>query len=86
MLKAMLRLAAYVDSKINEMNDCAEMYGQDDDYEYPITPEFYMRVVKPDLEVIVEQSDFEQSLQELVPSVSMKELNSYLKLKESFDR
>ena len=82
MLKAMSRKAEEVDAKIAALNESGHIPG----HPYPMTPQYYLSelATPEDSDVIVGRQDFEQALQELVPSVSPSELEHYSTVQKRF--
>ena len=72
MLKAVMRSAKIIDKRA-EQRSCT-------------VPQFFDKyAVKENLEVFVEEQDFERANRELVPSVSEKELDHYQRVRERFE-
>jgi peroxin-6 len=73
MLKAMTRQAGAVDAKVKAHSE-------------PISTQYFFDhlATKEDIEVVVGQTDFEEALRELVPSVSQSELDHYKKVQAQF--
>lgn len=78
MLNAMTRKASEVDEKIKNYNSKLEK---------PVNTRWWLDNIatKEDTEVLVQQQDLEKSKQNLVPSVSIEELQHYLRVRDSFE-
>ena len=72
MLKAVMRSASKIDAKA-EQKSCS------------VAQFFDLHAMKADLEVLVEEEDFEKASRELVGSVSTKELEHYQRVRERFE-
>ena len=59
---------------------------RDSRYQYPITPQYYLgEIANPsEMNVVVEEQDFREALNELVPSVSQSELEHYGRIQRKF--
>ncbi|KAI9269003.1 P-loop containing nucleoside triphosphate hydrolase protein [Phascolomyces articulosus] len=83
MLKAMTRVADTIEAKVNQMNE-----EEHPDLPSPVTAQYYLsRLATPEeIMVQVEEIDFVNALNELVPSVSATELEHYSKVRERFEQ
>lgn len=56
------------------------------DHPLPLTPQYYLAEIATSEELMVQvfQSDFQDALRNLVPSVSQSELDHYLKVQKQF--
>lgn len=85
MLKAITRRATSVDTKIKALN------GRRAAATPPLPPitvaYFFDHLASPeDTDVLVEKEDFEGAIKELVPSVSVKELEHYDRVRRVFEK
>lgn len=93
LLKAMLRTVDMVDQKIKQWNeqvdvDVEGVVGEEGvKHPVPMTPQYYLEHIAEDSEkdALVTLGDFEQALDELIPSVSAGELVRYQELRRQFD-
>ena len=55
---------------------------------YPLTPQYYLaEIASPeDIDVLVQQEDFEAALNGLIPSVSQAEMEHYARVQQQFSR
>jgi len=85
MLKAITRRASSVDVKVRAIN--AERAAASPP-KLPVTVAWFFDHVaqEEDTEVVVEEEDFHAASRELVPSVSVKELQHYERVKKSFEQ
>ncbi|KAI9491641.1 P-loop containing nucleoside triphosphate hydrolase protein [Zychaea mexicana] len=83
MLKAMTRVADTIEAKVQQLNE-----EQRPDLPSPVTAQYYLsRLATPEeIMVQVEEVDFVNALNELVPSVSATELSHYSKVRERFEQ
>ncbi|TPX72904.1 hypothetical protein SpCBS45565_g00272 [Spizellomyces sp. 'palustris'] len=83
MLKAIIRTIDNVDAKIATLNGS----GPHQHHPHPITPPYYLENMAEaeDTFVQVEEVDFRKALDELVPSVSPKELQRYKEVRSKFE-
>ncbi|CAG8446247.1 7060_t:CDS:10 [Dentiscutata erythropus] len=74
MLKAMSRTAKAVEDKVSQLNS-----NPTPNLPQPVTSQYYLNHIATSEDTLVEvtQEDFEKALQELIPSVSEKELEHY---------
>ncbi|KAI9144509.1 P-loop containing nucleoside triphosphate hydrolase protein [Paraphysoderma sedebokerense] len=81
MLKAMVRTVTEIDEKLATIN--AERSPVD-----KVTPQHYLEYMATpeETDVLVSKSDFELALAELVPSVSMSEMDHYKRVQEKFNK
>lgn len=81
MLKAVTRQASLVDAKIAQIN-------QSPPSGHTISTAYFFDhyATKEDTNVLVEESDFEEARRELVPSVSVKELDHYRRVRSMFEQ
>lgn len=101
MLKAMTRKASEVDIKIGKSLHSPRLVlinfvlavvlnsqPPQEDHPYPITPQYYLAKMATDGEtdVVVALEDFENALQELVPSVSQTEMEHYRSVQARFTK
>ncbi|KAI7851770.1 P-loop containing nucleoside triphosphate hydrolase protein [Circinella umbellata] len=84
MLKAMTRVADTIEEKVNKLNQEQPL----PDLPNPVTAQYYLsRLATPEeIMVQVEEIDFVNALNELVPSVSATELEHYSKVRERFEQ
>ncbi|KDQ12329.1 hypothetical protein BOTBODRAFT_34616 [Botryobasidium botryosum FD-172 SS1] len=82
MLKAMSRKAQEIDAKIVELNKLPPPYA----HPHPMTPQYYLAEIatSSETDVLVSLQDFQQALQELVPSVSQSEMEHYAAVQKRF--
>ena len=85
MLKAVTRRASSVDSKLRTLNNSRASASP------PLAPltvasYFDYHASPEDTEVVVEKEDFENAVRELVPSVSVKELEHYSRVRRTFEQ
>ncbi|KAJ2554623.1 peroxisomal assembly protein [Coemansia sp. RSA 1933] len=98
LLKAMLRTVDEVDILVKEWNDgkrpdftiaAPQSEGESSSKHYPepMTPQYYLDHIADDSvkQVTVTMDDFENALDELIPSVSAEELERYQTLRRQFD-
>ena len=85
MLKAITRRASSVDVKVRAIN--AERAAASPP-KLPVTVAWFFDhiALEEDTEVVVEEEDFHAASRELVPSVSVKELQHYERVKKSFEQ
>lgn len=85
MLKAITRRATSVDTKVRSIN---VKRAASSPPQAPITVAYFFdHLAAPeDTEVVVGQEDFELAVRELVPSVSVKELEHYNVVRSSFEK
>ena len=83
MLKAVTRQASHVDSKIAAINKQNLASGK-----LKISTAYFFDhfATKEDVAVLVEEEDFIHAERELVPSVSVKELEHYKRVREQFEK
>jgi peroxin-6 len=83
MLKAVTRQASLVDSKIAAINTHNLASGKP-----KISTAYFFDhfATKEDIAVLVEEDDFINAERELVPSVSVKELEHYKRVREQFEK
>ncbi|KND01806.1 AAA family ATPase peroxin 6 [Spizellomyces punctatus DAOM BR117] len=83
MLKAIIRTIDNVDAKIATLNAS----GPHEHHPHPIPPPYYLENMAEaeDTFVQVEEVDFRKALEELVPSVSPKELQRYKEVRSKFE-
>lgn len=83
MLKAMTRVAETIETRVAKLNE-----EKRPDLPQPVTAQYYLsRLTTPDeILVQVEEIDFVNALNELVPSVSATELAHYSKVREKFEQ
>lgn len=84
MLKAITRRATSVDSKVRSLN--SKRASTNPPLEPISVAHFFDHLAAPeDTEVLVEEEDFMAAMRELVPSVSVKELEHYEKVRSTFE-
>ncbi|ORX84764.1 AAA-domain-containing protein [Anaeromyces robustus] len=78
-LKAMIRTISHIDKKIDELNS-------ENKNANPITPAYYLDNMAEESEktVQVTKEDFQNALNELIPSVSEKDLEHYREIQQRF--
>ncbi|KAG9241396.1 hypothetical protein BJ878DRAFT_447608 [Calycina marina] len=83
MLKAVTRQALLVDSKIASINKSNTSQGKN-----KISTAYFFDhfAIKEDIAVLVEEDDFIAAERELVPSVSLKELEHYKRVRAQFEK
>lgn len=83
MLKAMTRVAEAIDAKVTQLNK-----EKRPDLPDPVTAQYYLSrlATKEEIIVQVEEVDFINALNELVPSVSATELEHYQRVREKFEQ
>ncbi|KAI1007473.1 Peroxisomal biogenesis factor 6 [Podosphaera aphanis] len=83
MLKAAIRQSSLVDAKVSEINASNARQGKDS-----ITTAYYFDhyATKEDVAVMVIEDDFWAAMGELIPSVSVKELENYKRVRDQFDQ
>ncbi|KAI8872210.1 AAA-domain-containing protein, partial [Ramicandelaber brevisporus] len=83
MLKAMISRVNAVDAKIAEINSQGI---HEPGHPVPMTPQYFLdHLATPaDIQVVVTKDDFVAALDELVPSVSMEELDRYQEIRRKF--
>ncbi|VEU19729.1 DEKNAAC100858 [Brettanomyces naardenensis] len=80
MLNAMIRTAGSVDSKVKAYNELRPN-------EKEISTRFWFDHIakEEDTDVVVKTQDFEKAQRDLIPSVSIRELDHYLEVREGFE-
>ncbi|ORY46187.1 AAA-domain-containing protein, partial [Neocallimastix californiae] len=80
-LKAMIRTISQIDKRIEELNSKNENKRAN-----PITPAYYLENMAEESEKIVQvtKEDFQNALNELIPSVSEKDLEHYREIQQRF--
>lgn len=83
MLKAMTRVAESIEAKVQQLNK-----EQRPDLPSPVTAQYYLsRLATPEeIMVQVQEIDFINAMNELVPSVSATELAHYQRIREKFEQ
>ncbi|KAI6249240.1 Peroxisomal biogenesis factor 6 [Erysiphe necator] len=83
MLKAVTRQSSLVDHKISEINALNSKSGKN-----KISTAYYFDhfATNEDLAVMVTEEDFSAAERELIPSVSVKELENYLRVQSQFEK
>jgi peroxin-6 len=86
MLKSMTRKASSIDEKIRLLNERSEDERKEEKHPYPLTTQYYLNEMADphSLEIQVSRQDFEEALKELVPSVSMQEMQHYRQVQAKF--
>jgi len=86
MLKSMTRKASTIDEQITRLNARSEEERHGEKHPYPLTTQYFLNeMAEPDsLDIKVSREDFEAALQELVPSVSMQEMQHYRQVQAKF--
>lgn len=82
MLKAVTRSARQVDDRVSAVN---EERAANNKHPVTIAGFFDHHATPADLEVLVEEQDFELARKELAPSVSYEELKHYEKVRDQFE-
>ncbi|KAI0086687.1 AAA-domain-containing protein [Irpex rosettiformis] len=84
LLKAMSRKAEEVEAKIAILNT----EPPNPVHPHPLTPQYYLaEMASPeDIDVLVNQGDFEAALRDLIPSVSQAEMDHYARVQQQFSR
>ncbi|CUM66214.1 uncharacterized protein PRCAT00003873001 [Priceomyces carsonii] len=82
MLNAMTRISKEIDTKLNDFNNALEEQGKE---EVSIRWWFDNISTEKDTLVVVKMEDFEKAQKNLIPSVSIDELNHYLRIRENFE-
>ncbi|KAF8758335.1 AAA protein [Rhizoctonia solani] len=82
MLKAMARKAEEIERRVAEINAAPPL----PEHSYPMTAQYYLAelATAAEIDVLVNQDDFERALSELVPSVSASELEHYREVQQKF--
>jgi len=87
MLKAITRRATLVDAKVQALNAERQSSAPVTSGPTVITTAYFFdhMASKEDTEVVVEEEDFMEAMHELVPSVSVKELEHYDRVRQGFE-
>lgn len=86
MLKSMTRKASLIDERIAALNARPDVERKEEKHPYPLTTQYYLNEMAEDddLAIKVSREDFEDALRELVPSVSMQEMQHYRQVQAKF--
>lgn len=87
MLKSMTRKAATIEETIQALNSRNEEERKEEKHHpFPLTTLYYLdEMADPDsLNIKVSKQDFEEALKELIPSVSMQEMQHYRQVQAKF--
>lgn len=86
MLKSMTRKAATIEETIQLLNDRSEEGKKEEKHPFPLTTQYYLdEMADPNsLNIKVSKQDFEEALKELVPSVSIQEMQHYRQVQAKF--
>ncbi|ELU45066.1 peroxisomal biogenesis factor 6 [Rhizoctonia solani AG-1 IA] len=86
MLKAMARKAEEIERRVGKSGPEINAAPPLPEHSYPMTAQYYLAelATAAEIDVLVNQDDFERALSELVPSVSASELEHYREVQQKF--